>query len=160
MICIEMFVAAVAHAYVFPPRDYYTDEPPPNRGLVGGIRQLLDWNDVWEDATGSVGEFAQDTHQEIRSTLKSLGTNVTRGVKAAISVPAGVVGSLVPGRGGPSGQKRPEFREFHSLRSDEDWHGSGSGGAAGHSEASGAGIRSDVEAGERAADAPQGEREG
>ena len=66
LVCIEMLVAAVAHAFVFSPRDYYTDTPPPNRGLLGNIREMLDWGDVWEDATRNVADYAQETQREVR----------------------------------------------------------------------------------------------
>jgi Organic solute transporter Ostalpha len=34
LICIEMFVAALAHAYAFPPSDY-SDPLHPPQGMVG-----------------------------------------------------------------------------------------------------------------------------
>lgn len=73
LICVEMLVAAIAHAFVFPPRDYYTDDPPPSRGFVGGLKQLLDWNDVWEDATQNVADYTRETHAEVRRRVRRGG---------------------------------------------------------------------------------------
>ena len=49
LICIEMFPAAVTHAYAFPPRDYLDPAQQGKRGLVQSLRAMFDVRDVMED---------------------------------------------------------------------------------------------------------------
>ena len=49
LICLEMFPAAVAHAYAFPPRDYLDPAHQGSRGLVQSLRAMFDVRDVVED---------------------------------------------------------------------------------------------------------------
>jgi hypothetical protein len=45
LICIEMFMAAVAHAHAFPPRDYMdASRPPP--GFMKNLKVMFDVRDV------------------------------------------------------------------------------------------------------------------
>lgn len=48
LICIEMFVAALAHAYAFSPKDYRT-EGSPSRSLMRSITDMFDVRDVYQD---------------------------------------------------------------------------------------------------------------
>ena len=45
LICIEMFLAALAHAYAFPPRDYM-DPNIPTKGFLTNVRFMFDLRDV------------------------------------------------------------------------------------------------------------------
>lgn len=49
LICIEMFPAALAHAYAFPPRDYLEPSLQPRQGLVHSLRVMFDVRDVVDD---------------------------------------------------------------------------------------------------------------
>lgn len=56
LICIEMFFAALAHAYAFPPRDYMdpTVQPPPS--FMHSLRIMFDVRDVVDDVHGVVDD--------------------------------------------------------------------------------------------------------
>lgn len=49
LICIEMFLAALAHAYAFPPRDYFDPNHQPPHGFWRSIRIMFDVRDVADD---------------------------------------------------------------------------------------------------------------
>ena len=49
LICIEMFPAALAHAYAFPPRDYLDPSIQPRQGLVHSLKVMFDVRDVVDD---------------------------------------------------------------------------------------------------------------
>ena len=49
LICIEMFPAAITHAYAFPPRDYLDPAQQGKRGLMYSLRAMFDVRDVMED---------------------------------------------------------------------------------------------------------------
>ena len=59
LICIEMFLAAMAHAHAFPPRDYMDPGRPP-AGFFKNVRVMLDVRDVMDDVHGefNLGEGA------------------------------------------------------------------------------------------------------
>ncbi|GIL57644.1 hypothetical protein Vafri_12839 [Volvox africanus] len=46
LICIEMFLAALAHAYAFPPRDYMAGH---SKGFFSNVRYIFDLRDVVDD---------------------------------------------------------------------------------------------------------------
>jgi hypothetical protein len=50
-ICIEMFFAAVAHAYAFPPSEYATgaQQMAPQRKFIDNVRDMFDLRDVYHD---------------------------------------------------------------------------------------------------------------
>lgn len=50
-ICIEMFFAAVAHAYAFPPSEYATgaQQMTPQRKFIDNVRDMFDLRDVYHD---------------------------------------------------------------------------------------------------------------
>lgn len=50
LICIEMFIAAMAHAYAFPPRDYM-DLNVPTKGFFTNVRYMFDLRDVVVDVS-------------------------------------------------------------------------------------------------------------
>lgn len=49
LICLEMFPAALAHAYAFPPRDYLDPSIQPSQGLVHSLKVMFDVRDVVDD---------------------------------------------------------------------------------------------------------------
>ncbi|KAG2436373.1 hypothetical protein HXX76_006680 [Chlamydomonas incerta] len=53
LICIEMFLAALAHAYAFPPRDYMAGH---SKGFFSNVRYIFDLRDVVDD----VGAVVED----------------------------------------------------------------------------------------------------
>lgn len=56
LICIEMFFAALAHAYAFPPRDYMDPSWNPSRGFAYSLRVMFDVRDVVDDVEGVVND--------------------------------------------------------------------------------------------------------
>ena len=56
LICIEMFFAALAHAYAFPPKDYMDPSWNPSRGLAYSLRVMFDVRDVVDDVEGVVND--------------------------------------------------------------------------------------------------------
>lgn len=72
LICIEMFVAALAHAYAFPPRDYMDMNTWHGPGFTGNLRRMFDMRDVMDDTTLVANDLVSSTAQGI--------TNVCRGV--------------------------------------------------------------------------------
>lgn len=55
LICVEMFVAALAHAYAFPPRDYM-DPTHPKTSFLESIRIMFDVRDVVDDVQYAVDD--------------------------------------------------------------------------------------------------------
>lgn len=62
LICIEMFFAALAHAYAFPPKDYMDPSHNPNRGFVYSLRAMFDVRDVVDDVEGVVNDTVSTAH--------------------------------------------------------------------------------------------------
>lgn len=54
LICIEMFFAAMAHAFAFPPKDYMDPNGQQPRGILRNIRIMFDVRDVVDDVQGAV----------------------------------------------------------------------------------------------------------
>ena len=57
LICIEMFFAALAHAYAFPPKDYFDPSWTVKSGFVYSLRVMFNVRDVVDD----VEDVVQDT---------------------------------------------------------------------------------------------------
>ncbi len=55
LICVEMFLAALAHAYCFPPRDY-VDPTHPRTGWLKSIKIMFDVRDVVDDVQYAVDD--------------------------------------------------------------------------------------------------------
>jgi len=55
LICVEMFLAALAHAYCFPPRDY-ADPTHPRTGFLKSIKIMFDVRDVVDDVQYAVDD--------------------------------------------------------------------------------------------------------
>lgn len=60
IICLEMFVAAIGHAYAFPPRDYMDPSRPPP-GFLNNVRVMFDVRDVVTDVGGVIEDTLQET---------------------------------------------------------------------------------------------------
>ncbi len=56
LICIEMFFAALAHAYAFPPKDYMDPGLTLKSGFVYGLRVMFDVRDVVDDVEDVVND--------------------------------------------------------------------------------------------------------
>lgn len=65
LICIEMFVAALAHAYAFPPRDYMDMNTWHGPGFTGNLRRMFDMRDVMDDTTLVANDLVSSTAQGI-----------------------------------------------------------------------------------------------
>ncbi|KAF8072632.1 hypothetical protein HT031_000292 [Scenedesmus sp. PABB004] len=68
LICIEMFLAALAHAYAFPPRDYI-DPNIPTKGFFTNVRYMFDLRDVVVDVQGVLEEHLQSTAETGKAAL-------------------------------------------------------------------------------------------
>eukprot|EP00889_Picochlorum_renovo_P001479 jgi/Picre1/28509/NNA_003913.t1 len=79
LICLEMFAAALGHAYAFPPRDYMDPCRPP-AGFMNNIKAMFDVGDVMTDVSGLVHGTIQETQDNIRSQLSQL--QIKTGLKA------------------------------------------------------------------------------
>lgn len=64
LICMEMFAAAIGHAYAFPPRDYMDPNRPP-AGFLNNIQVMFDVGDVLTDVHGVVIDTLQETQDNI-----------------------------------------------------------------------------------------------
>lgn len=63
LICIEMFIAALAHAYAFPPRDYMDMNTWHGPGFTGNLRRMFDMRDVVDDTTLVANDLVSSTAQ-------------------------------------------------------------------------------------------------
>lgn len=77
LICIEMFAAALAHAYAFPPGDYMDPAHQP-RGFTTNLRNMFDVRDVVDDVQeimeDTTENMTQATHGAWRQTKKTTAT--------------------------------------------------------------------------------------
>ena len=60
LICVEMFVAALAHAYAFPPRDYM-DPTHPKSSFLKSVKIMFDVRDVVDDVQYAVDDTVSST---------------------------------------------------------------------------------------------------
>mmetsp|Transcript_17910 Transcript_17910/g.53931 ORF Transcript_17910/g.53931 Transcript_17910/m.53931 type:complete len:416 (+) Transcript_17910:871-2118(+) len=88
LICVEMFIAALAHAYAFPPRDYADPLHPP-QGIVRNLKQLFDVTDVVDDVHGVVDETMQRTAGNISHATTSSWRTAKRTSRSVVGVPMG-----------------------------------------------------------------------
>ncbi|KAK9806277.1 hypothetical protein WJX72_008269 [[Myrmecia] bisecta] len=84
LICIEMFFAALAHAYAFPPRDYRDPAAPPAHGFAHNVKHMFQVQDVVDDVQDVVDETYQNTQENIAhvgrktwATAKRTTNNIT-----------------------------------------------------------------------------------
>jgi hypothetical protein len=75
LICLEMFAAALGHAYAFPPRDYMDPFRPP-AGFMNNIKVMFDVGDVMTDVSGLVHGTIQETHDNISQVGRRARDNV------------------------------------------------------------------------------------
>lgn len=85
LICLEMFIAALAHAYAFPPRDY----ADPNRvppGFMKNLRVMFDVRDVMTDVQGVVNDTLQETTNNINEVGRKVGNTAVDLVTKPLSL--------------------------------------------------------------------------
>ena len=58
LICVEMFFAAIAHSYAFPPSEYFGAQIPKERRMMDNIADMFDLRDVYHDVV-NYGESNQ-----------------------------------------------------------------------------------------------------
>lgn len=75
LICLEMFAAALGHAYAFPPRDYMDPFRPP-AGFMNNIKVMFDVGDVMTDVSGLVHGTIQETQDNISQVGRRARDNV------------------------------------------------------------------------------------
>lgn len=108
LICIEMFMAAVAHAHAFPPRDYMdASRPPP--GFMKNLKVMFDVRDVVTD----VNETVQQTVQQTTDNLTEVGRRTwTTARETVLAAPETLVTKPLQKLGGLSGRLlRPKSGE-------------------------------------------------
>ncbi|KAL4427830.1 hypothetical protein ABPG75_001919 [Micractinium tetrahymenae] len=82
LICIEMFLAAVAHAHAFPPRDYMdASRPPP--GFMKNLRVMFDVRDVVVDVNAVVSDTVQQTTDNLTEVGRRTWTTARETLVAA-----------------------------------------------------------------------------
>eukprot|EP01024_Parvocaulis_polyphysoides_P029994 TRINITY_DN27245_c0_g1_i1.p1 TRINITY_DN27245_c0_g1~~TRINITY_DN27245_c0_g1_i1.p1 ORF type:complete len:441 (-),score=43.68 TRINITY_DN27245_c0_g1_i1:266-1588(-) len=64
LICIEMFFAAIGHAWAFPVEDYVDPTVPP-RGFFANVRDMFDVRDVVTDVSGVVDDAVNRTTHKV-----------------------------------------------------------------------------------------------
>eukprot|EP00271_Cylindrocystis_brebissonii_P004196 TRINITY_DN15797_c0_g1_i1.p1 TRINITY_DN15797_c0_g1~~TRINITY_DN15797_c0_g1_i1.p1 ORF type:complete len:425 (+),score=60.06 TRINITY_DN15797_c0_g1_i1:340-1614(+) len=85
LICVEMFVAAIAHTYAFSAKEYMTESATsPRRSFWSSLRDMLDLSDITNDMYGRV----QDTTQSTLLLASSISKKIQPGpaVQAAAHV--------------------------------------------------------------------------
>jgi hypothetical protein len=94
LICLEMFVAAIGHAYAFPPSDYASaDAPRPPPSALDNLRVMFDVRDVMTDVGGVV-----------RETLAEAGDGAGAAARSARGAAAGLVAKPLGMLGFPGGR--------------------------------------------------------
>lgn len=82
LICIEMFFAALAHAYAFPPKDYMDPGWTLKSGFVYSLRIMFDVRDVVDDVEDVVNDTvhrtAHNIHEAGRQTWSTARQSVTQ----------------------------------------------------------------------------------
>ncbi|MEW5310735.1 MAG: hypothetical protein WDW38_002503 [Sanguina aurantia] len=117
LICIEMFIAALAQAYAFPPRDYMADDSAgePQPGFMKNVRHMFDLRDVAED----VGDVLGDHVEHVSSAAHTVISVPGKAVKGIVQGPANLM-NLFNGAGSGS-SKRPSSK--HRLLPEDDEEG-------------------------------------
>ncbi|PSC68080.1 transmembrane 184C [Micractinium conductrix] len=139
LICIEMFMAAVAHAHAFPPRDYMDASRPP-AGFMRNLRVMFDVRDVMQDVnvvvTGSVAETRDNLTEVGRRTWRTARDTVAAAPETLVGKPFRKL--LGKGGEGSVGGSRRKGGEHDSDVDDEEgshallsYGGGGGGGGIG-----------------------------
>ena len=69
ILCLEMFAAAIGHAYAFPPRDYMDPSRPPP-GFLNNVRVMFDVRDVVDDVGGVIEDTLHETQGNIHRATR------------------------------------------------------------------------------------------
>eukprot|EP00199_Chlamydomonas_sp_CCMP681_P000604 CAMPEP_0119112536 /NCGR_PEP_ID=MMETSP1180-20130426/40661_1 /TAXON_ID=3052 ORGANISM="Chlamydomonas cf sp, Strain CCMP681" /NCGR_SAMPLE_ID=MMETSP1180 /ASSEMBLY_ACC=CAM_ASM_000741 /LENGTH=467 /DNA_ID=CAMNT_0007100083 /DNA_START=261 /DNA_END=1665 /DNA_ORIENTATION=- len=136
LICIEMFVAALAHAYAFPPRDYMDVGTDPGKGFIYNVRHMFDLRDVVYHMGEVVESHADTVHHTANAALnvpKQAMKHAAKGFKAAVHAPESLLhyltsdGSKRPGRSKSSAPASELHDEERGNQSGEEepngWRG-------------------------------------
>lgn len=104
LICIEMFFAALAHAYAFPPKDYFDPSWTVKSGFVYSLRVMFNVRDVVDD----VEDVVQDTMHRTAHNIHEAGRQTWSTAREGVTRPSSLL-SL-----------------FSRKKADEEWSDSGS----------------------------------
>lgn len=109
LICIEMFLAAVAHAHAFPPRDYMDPSRPP-AGFMRNLRVMFDVRDVVTDVNFVVTETMQQTTDNLtevgRRTWTTARETLVSAPEALVTKPFKKLFRQGDSSGGGSGRRK------------------------------------------------------
>lgn len=93
LICVEMFIAALAHAYSFPPRDYL-DPTHPKIGFIKSIKVMFDVRDVVDDVQYAVDDTVQRTSDNVAAAGRHAWRATQRSTKRALKGPSNLAHML------------------------------------------------------------------
>ncbi|PNW87018.1 hypothetical protein CHLRE_02g105350v5 [Chlamydomonas reinhardtii] len=98
LICIEMFLAALAHAYAFPPRDYMAGH---SKGFFSNVRYIFDLRDVVDDVGAVVEDHVSSATSAVvkapQRAVKKAAQGIAKNTKKLFSAASG--GNGRSGRG-------------------------------------------------------------
>jgi hypothetical protein len=121
LICIEMFLAGIAHAYAFPPKDYM-DPNIPTKGFFTNVRYMFDLRDVVIDVQEVVEDQVQrTTHQVTRYSKRA----VKKAARGLVNTPQQLLSFITTGaksgrhRSGDSDSDDDDSRHRALLEMDE-----------------------------------------
>ena len=136
LICIEMFVASVAHSWAFSYRDY-RDPALPTAGFRANLRSMFDLRDVARDVVGVVEGHLSAAAQGVAAAAGNAGGVAAEGAR-------GIPRALAKAAGAGAGGARGIYQ--HLV-------GGGGGGEGGSGGGGGGGVFGEqgVEGGEEAA---------
>ncbi|KXZ44560.1 hypothetical protein GPECTOR_65g178 [Gonium pectorale] len=86
LICIEMFLAALAHAYAFPPRDYMAGH---SKGFFSNVRYIFDLRDVVDDVGLVVEEHVSSATSAVVTVPQRAVKKVAKNIKKQFAGAAG-----------------------------------------------------------------------
>ncbi|KAK9794030.1 hypothetical protein WJX73_006148 [Symbiochloris irregularis] len=112
LICIEMFPAALVHAYAFPPRDYLDPSIQPRQGLRHSLKVMFDVRDVVDDMQIVVDDTVQRTTDNIAEAGRTAWSTARTTTNKALATPRSLMNAF-------GGRKAP-YR-LHSKPGDDDW---------------------------------------
>ncbi|CAL5227331.1 g10272 [Coccomyxa viridis] len=94
LICVEMFFAALAHAFSFPPRDYMDPAGTVPKGFKRNIRIMFDVTDVVDDVQGVVDDTVLQTNKRISKAGQTVWTHTKRQTDRALGPPKALLKRL------------------------------------------------------------------
>lgn len=149
-ICVEMFLASVAHAWAFSYRDYRDDSLPVSGDFVSNLRAMFDLRDVARDVRGVVEDHIASAAQAGRAAAEGAGGRVAEGAGAvAAAVPRALAKAGGAVLGATTGVAAPAARGIYQHL--VGGGGGGAGGAGGGGGSGGGGEEEQEEAEEEAA---------